>query len=168
MRLIIEQSDFRRLSPETQRELIETLAGHAVTAAAARKKTPETLWRQPIDLTPDMTVRLLHGLSEPHRERLRVFAEKGPRVSQKTLLAATKDSEMRVLSHFQAVLTRRLRRFIDDPERKVHLIGWDFEATKWDRDHARIVDGVYYVTEPTVRALRDYFGVKGGRDQART
>ena len=27
MRLIIEQSDFRRLSPETQRELIETAIG---------------------------------------------------------------------------------------------------------------------------------------------
>ena len=67
---------------------------------------------------------------------------------------------MRVLSHFQAVLSRRLRRLLDDPEKRIHLIGWDFEATKWDKSHSDIINGVYYVTEPTARTFRAYFEIK--------
>ena len=67
---------------------------------------------------------------------------------------------MRVLSHFQAVLSRRLRRLLDDPEKRIHLIGWDFDATKWDKSHSNIINGVYYVTEPTVRTLQCYFEIK--------
>ncbi|MFQ5775513.1 MAG: hypothetical protein ACE5GS_13405 [Kiloniellaceae bacterium] len=167
MRIVIEQSEFRRLSSETQREVLETFAGRRVFTPPPAKKHANLLWRQPFDLTPDLAARLLHGLAEPHRARLRLFAERGGRVSQKELLAATQDGEMRVLSHFQAVLSRRLRRFIDDPEKKAHLIGWDFSATEWDGDHNKIVDGIYYVTETTARTLRDYFGI-GARNRART
>jgi hypothetical protein len=160
MRIVIEQSDFRRLSAETQKELIEAFAGEALVAAEPAKKQNKLLWRQPTDLSPDLALRLLHGLSEPHRARLKLFARKGGRVTQRELLKATDDKDMRVLSHFQAVLSRRLRRLLDDPEKRIHLIGWDFEATKWDKSHTDIINGVYYVTEPTSRALRDYFSAK--------
>ena len=66
---------------------------------------------------------------------------------------------MRVLSHFQAVLSRRLRRLVHDPEKRLHLIGWDFEATKWNADHSAIEDGVYYVTDRTAETLREHFGL---------
>jgi hypothetical protein len=49
---------------------------------------------------------------------------------------------------------------LDDPEKRIHLIGWDFTATKWDKSHANIINGVYYVTEPTARALQGYFEIK--------
>ncbi len=160
MRIVIEQSDFRRLSAETQKELIEAFAGKALRVAEPAKKQTKLLWCQPTDLSPDLAVRLLHGLSEPHRARLKLFARKGGRVTQRELLKATDDKDMRVLSHFQAVLSRRLRRLLDDPEKRIHLIGWDFEATKWDKSHSDIINGVYYVTEPTTRALRDYFSAK--------
>ena len=159
MRITIEQSEFRRLSPETQKEILESLAGRGLFGQKKSKGRSDSLWREPLDLTPEIAVRLLHGLAEPHKTRLRCFAEKGGRVTQKELLASTKDTDMRVLSHFQAVLSRRLRRFIDDPERKVHLIGWDFTATKWDKDQTRIVDGIYYVTDTTTGTLREYFGI---------
>ncbi len=160
MRIVIEQSDFRRLSAETQRELIEAFTGKAPVAAEAPKKPAKLLWRQPMDLSSELAVRLLHGLSEPHRARLKLFARKGGRVTQRELLKATDDKDMRVLSHFQAVLSRRLRRLLDDPEKRIHLIGWDFEATKWDKSHTDIINGVYYVTEPTARALQGYFEIK--------
>ncbi len=160
MRIVIEQSDFRRLSAETQKELIEAFAGKELGVTEPAKKQSELLWRQPTDLSPGLAVRLLHGLSEPHRARLKLFARKGGRVTQRELLRATDDTDMRVLSHFQAVLSRRLRRLLNDPEKRIHLIGWDFEATKWDKSHTDIINGVYYVTEPTTRALRDYFAVK--------
>jgi len=160
MRIVIEQTDFRRLSAGTQKELIQAFTGKAPVAVEVPKKPGKQLWRQPMDLSPKLAVRLLHGLSEPHRARLKLFARKGGRVTQRDLLKATDDKDMRVLSHFQAVLSRRLRRLLDDPEKRIHLIGWDFEATKWDKSHTDIINGVYYVTEPTVRALRDYFEIK--------
>lgn len=163
MQIVLDQTEFRQLSPEAQRELIESLAGGRVFAPPPSKKRAEALWRQPFELTPDLAVRLMHGLAEPHRRRLSLFAEKGGRVRQSELLAATNDTDMRVLSHFQAVLSRRLRRFIDDPEKKVHLIGWDFSATQWDQGHSKIVDGVYYLADTTTKTLQDYFGIGQGR-----
>ncbi len=165
MRIVIEQSDFRRLSAETQKELIEAFAGKAWIAAPA-KTQGKLLWRQPMDLSPELAVRLLHGLSEPHRVRLRLFAQKRGRVTQRELLSVTDDQDLRVLSHFQAVLSRRLRRLIDDPEKRIHLIGWDFDATKWDKSHSNIINGIYYVTEPTTRTLRGYFEIKPKGDAA--
>jgi hypothetical protein len=160
MRIVIEQSDFRRLSAETQKELMEAFAGKTLVAAPSMKKQGKLLWRQPMDLSPELAVRLLHGLSEPHRALLRLFAQKGGRVTQRELLRATDDEDMRVLSHFQAVLSRRLRRLLNDPEKRIHLIGWDFDATKWDKTHTDIINGVYYVTEATTRTLQDYFEIK--------
>ena len=160
MRIVIEQSDFRRLSAETQKELIEAFAGKGLGGTELAKRQSKLLWRQPTDLSPDLAARLLHGLSEPHRARLKLFARKGGRVTQRELLKATDDKDMRVLSHFQAVLSRRLRRLLDDPEKRIHLIGWDFEATKWDKSHSDIINGVYYVTKATAQTLRDYFAVK--------
>ena len=163
MRIVIEQADFQLLSQATQKELLEKFAGRNVVVVRPETKPGKLLWRKPMDLTPDLAARILHGLSDPHRARLKLFAKKGGRVTQKELLAATKDTEMRVLSHFQAVLSRRLRRLISDPEKKVHLIGWDFESTIWNKDRTNIVNGVYYVTDPTVETLRDYFGIKNAR-----
>ena len=167
MRLVIEQSDFRRLSAQTRKELIEAFTGKSLPAPQPSKSSGKALWREPIDLSPDLAARLLHGLSEPHRTRLELFAKKGGRVTQRDLLKATNDSDMRVLSHFQAVLSRRLRRLLDDPEKRIHLIGWDFNATKWDKSHSDIINGVYYVTEATAHTLQDYFGLQEKRTSPR-
>lgn len=163
MRLVIEQSDFRRLSAQTRNELIEAFTGKDLPAPRPAKSSAKALWREPMDLSPDLAARLLHGLSQPHRARLALFAKKGGRVTQRELLKATDDSDMRVLSHFQAVLSRRLRRLLDDPDKRIHLIGWDFNATQWDKSHSDIVDGVYYVTEATAHTLQDYFGLQEKR-----
>ncbi len=162
MRIVIEQSEFRRLSSGTKREIIEALAGSGFLAPpATEKKREDLLWREPFNLTPSLVARLMHGLPVHHRVRLELFAKKRGRVTQKDLLVATKDSDMRVLSHFQAVLSRRLRRLIHDPEKRLHLIGWDFTATKWNKDNSVIEDGIYFVTDETTTALRDHFGLKG-------
>jgi len=118
-------------------------------------KTPANLWEEPLDLTPEMATRLLHGLAENHRHRLELFARKGARVKATELLAVTDDSDIRILSYFQGALSRKLRRLTGDREKKVHLIGWDYASTEWDPEHSRIVDGVCYVTEATARSLRE-------------
>lgn len=147
---VIDQADFRRLSPRTQRELIEKLAGKAMTEPKRRRSGTKLFWRRPVDLSADMTVKLLHGLAGPHRKRLELLANEIGRASLRDLLAVT---GWRVLSYFRSVLTRRLRRLIEDPERKAGLIKWDFESTKWDADGTSIVDGVYYVSPATAAAL---------------
>jgi hypothetical protein len=159
MRIVIEQSDFRQLSPAAQREIIEKFASDPDQFRQGAKSGASLRWRQPVDLDEDMATRLLHGLSEPHKRRLELFAAKGGRVSQKDLLAVTGDTDMRTLSHFQAVLTRRLRRFLADPEKRAHLIGWDFESENWDAEHTELLDGTYYVTDRTADALKSHFGL---------
>ncbi len=154
MQIVIEQSEFRDLSPQTQRELLERLSGRRLADAAPRRKRSDLHWRRPVDLSPALTTKLLHGLAEPHRKRLALLAIKGGRASMQDLLEVTGDSDWHVLSYFQSVLTRRLRRLIEDPERKAELLKWDFDSTKWNLDRTDIVDGVYYVSEGTADSLR--------------
>jgi len=101
-------------------------------------------------------VRLVHGLPEDHRRRLELFARKGGRVRMKEMEALFGDPDLRAASEFQKAMTRRLRRIVHDPEGKAQLIGWDFDATKWDAKKTTIVDGVYFVSEATAQALQSY------------
>jgi hypothetical protein len=126
----------------------------AAGKGAAKKGAASDLWRRPIDLSPELTMRLLHGLAENHRRRLEVFAREGDRVSMHKLLAVTGDSDIRVLSYFQGALSRKIRRLLADREKKMHVIGWDYAATKWDDEHAMIIDGICYVTPATRDSLR--------------
>jgi len=124
----------------------------------AKSKAAPDLWRKPYDLTPDLAGRLLRNLAPNHRHRLELFAHRGERISARALLAVTGDTDIRVLSYFQGALSRKLKRLVADPERKLHLIGWDYGATLWDEEHTRIVDGVCYVTGATREALIAQFG----------
>ncbi len=58
-----------------------------------------------------------------------------------------------MLSHFEGAITRKLRRLINDDEKKATLIGWDYDSTTWSEDGWRIQDGIYYVTEASAEAL---------------
>lgn len=73
------------------------------------------------------------------------------------LLKVTGDTDPRVLSYFQSVITRKLRRILGDSEKKMYLIGWDYASTKWNKEHTEIVDGDYYVTNRTLNALKAFF-----------
>jgi hypothetical protein len=167
MNIVIDQTDFRRLSPRTQREIIEQLSGKSMSDPARRRSGAKLFWRRPVDLSADLTVKLIHGLAEPHRKRLELLASKNGRATLKDLLAVTGDTDWHVLSYFQSILTRRLRRMIEDPERKAELVKWDFNSTKWDADRTNIVDGVYYVSPATAAALREVL-IPGGQGGAKT
>lgn len=154
MHIVIEPKDFRRLSPETQRELIARFADPKLLQSRRTGGIAETNWKKPVDLDRTLAIRLMHGLSENHRRRLEIFARGSGRARMSELLEVTGDSHWRALSLFEGAMTRRLRRLIGDAEKKAHLIGWDYDSTVWDKDHKEIVDGVYYVTPKTARALK--------------
>ncbi len=126
--------------------------------ATWRVRSGSDLWRRPVDLTPDLAGRMLSGLAENHRNRLQVFAREGERVSIHDLLAVTGDSDIRVLSYFQGAVSRKLRRLLADREKKIHLMGWDFESTRWNAERTAIVDGICYVTPATRAALAHHLG----------
>ncbi|MFQ5785464.1 MAG: hypothetical protein ACE5H8_11670 [Alphaproteobacteria bacterium] len=159
MRLIIEERDFRRLSAATRSELIATLSGKRNAGASTKRQTASPqLGRRPVDIDAELAAKLLHGLAENHRRRLQLFARRDGRVTMRQLLAVTKDTDLRVLSYFEGAVTRKLRRLLRDTEKKTYLIGWDYDETKWDKAHKRIINGVLYVSDATARALKDYFG----------
>lgn len=171
MNIVIEHTEFRRLSSGTQKEILEQLSGRKIdeSGRAGRAVHTKLSWRRPVDLTPTQTRRLVHGLGPNHRKRLELLANNNGRASLKHLLDVTGDSDLRVLSHFQGVVTRRLRRMIADPEKKAELVKWDFESTKWDRAGSTIVDGVYYVSPATAAALKQVLvgGDKPAKSRAR-
>ena len=154
MHIVIEAKDFRRLTPETQRELIRKFADPKLLQTARRSSGTQTSWKQPVDLDRSLALRLVHGLSENHRRRLEIFAKNKGRARMQELLAVTGDAHWRALSLFEGAMTRRLRRLIGDTEKKAHLIGWDYDSTVWDKDHKEIEDGVYYVTPKTAKVLK--------------
>jgi hypothetical protein len=154
MHIVIEPKDFRKLSIDTQRELIRKFADPKSLESNRPARRAESSWKMPADVNKTLAKRLVNGLSENHRKRLEIFARNDGRARMTELLAVTGDSHWRALSLFEGVMTRRLRRLIGDEEKKANLIGWDYESTVWDKDHKEIEDGVYYVTPRTAAALK--------------
>ena len=128
---------------------------------SAPKKSTDP-WRRPMDLTPKLAGRLLHGLAENHRQRLALLVRKGGRASMVELLGVTNDSDLRVLSYFQGALSRKIRRLVARQDKRLHLIGWDYDSTKWNDDHTSIVDGDCYITDASLSALRKVLGKSAG------
>ncbi len=153
MHIVIEADDFRRLSTQTQRELIRNFASPKALETRRTSRQTDTNWKKPIDLNKELARRLVHGLSENHLRRLEIFARNNGRAHMKELLAVTGDKHWRALSLFEGAMTRRLRRLIGDEEKKAHLIGWDYDSTVWDKDHKEILDGVYFVSPRTAKAF---------------
>ena len=104
VRLVIEASDFRRLSADTQKELIRHFAGRSFLEAREGRRRNQQESREPIHLNRNLTVQLMHGLADNHRRRLEAFARNSGRVTVKQLLKVTDDRDPRVLSYFQTNL----------------------------------------------------------------
>ena len=117
------------------------------------------LWRLPMDLTPELASRVPHGLAENHRHRLELLARQGGRASMVDLLGVTNDSDLRILSYFQGALSRKVRRLLGSRDKRLHLIGWDYDSTEWNDNHTQIVNGDCYITDASVSALPQALGL---------
>ncbi len=163
MQIVIENTDWRRLSSGAREELLQLLEEPSSSAPAKQRTAVPAdnnkgfRWRVPFDLTADLGRKLLRGLTDDQMKRLKLFAKGDGRVSLKTMLAATKDADLHVLSAFEGAITRKLRRLVGDDNRIISLIMWDYDAEKWDKGHNELVDGVFYVSPATVQALRKCF-----------
>jgi hypothetical protein len=162
MQLVIDQSDFARLSATARSELLRLLGGEGAPTAgpagpvASRRNFR---WRQPHDVNQVLLRKLLKGADAATRERLAIFARNNGRASMKQLLSVTKDKDWHALTPWEGAITRKLRRLVGDDNRIVSLMQWDYEAEVWDPDHSHLLDGVYYVSAATTKALRKELGL---------
>src|SRR5262245_59177636 len=132
MQIVIDTTDWQRLSAPVRQELLRLLGSQSpadTPRAAAEQRGLR--WRVPYDLTPALAKKLLRGLSEDTVKRLKLFARDGGRVTMRDLLAVTKDSDLHVLSAFEGTVTRKLRRLVGDDNKIVSPIMWDYEAEQW-------------------------------------
>ena len=115
MQIVIDRADFRRLSPATQRELLEALTGRAPEAAPKKAEAKGLRWRVPYELSAELAQRLVAKLGEQQIALLRLFARKDGRVGMKEIQKLTGSADLREMSELQQDITRRLRHLIDDP-----------------------------------------------------
>ena len=161
MQLVIDQSDFARLSGAARGELLRLLGAEGQPAATAALPAKRNFrWRQPHDVSPALLRKLLKGADAATKERLKIFARNNGRASMKQLLAVTKDRDWHALTPWEGSITRRLRRLVGDDNRIVSLMQWDYEAEVWDADHSKLLDGVYYVSPATTKSLRKELGLE--------
>jgi hypothetical protein len=162
MQLVIDQTDFVRLSTTARSELLRLLGGEAQPSAPAASAPAKRnfRWRQPHDVTQALLQKLLKGADAATRERFAIFARNNGRASMKQLLAVTKDKDWHALTPWEGSITRRLRRLVGDDNRIVSLMQWDYEAEVWDASHSNLLDGVYYVSPATTKALRKELGLE--------
>ncbi len=161
MQLVIDQTDFARLSSAARGELLRLLGGESQPPAITVPKTAgrNFRWRQPHDVGLPLLRKLLKGADGATRERLAVFARNKGRASMQQLLSVTKERDWHALTPWEGAITRKLRRLVGDDNRIVSLMQWDYEAEVWDADHSHLLDGVYYVSEATNKALRKELGL---------
>jgi hypothetical protein len=157
MQITIDAGDWQRLSPSARQELLK-LVGVDIEPAATSTASPKGFrWRVPYDLTPALVRKLLRGLSDDAVKRIRLFTKRNGRVTMQELLAVTKDSDLHVLSAFEGIVTRKLRRLVGDDNKIVSFMMWDYDSEKWDKDHTELKDGVFYVSDATARTLQQHF-----------
>lgn len=168
MHIVIEPNDFARLSASTRDELLRLLGGAETSAgrtaanngAGAPQSKKGFRWRAPHDLDGSLVRRLMRGVDQATEKRLKLFARNDGRVSAKKLLAVTGEKDWKALSAFEGQITRRLRHLVGDDNRMVSFMMWDYDSEKWDSRHKSLIDGVYYVSPATAKALQTHFAVK--------
>jgi hypothetical protein len=160
MQLVIDQADFGRLSPGARSELLNLLSPPTQSQMPVTATRRNFRWRQPHDVTLPLLRKLLKGADAATRDRLTIFAHNNGRASMKQLLAVTKDKDWHALTPWEGGITRRLRRLVGDDNRIVSLMQWDYDAEVWDADHSHLLDGVYYLSETTTKALRKHLGIE--------
>ena len=155
MQIVLEPGDVKRLSASAQRELLGLLGLAGGDGAQPQR---ELHWRAPYPLSREQAERLVASLPGKAQRRLALFASGSGRVKMKDLMAVDDSRDLRSTTRFVRDMATRLRRMVEDPEKKAQLIQWDFDATRWDKSQQTIVDGVYYVAPETAEALRELFG----------
>jgi hypothetical protein len=161
MQLVLDSSDFARLSTAARGELLRLLGGEASPGASPATAARRNFrWRQPHDVGLPLLRKLMKGADQATRDRLAVLARNNGRASMTQLLAVTKDKDWHALTPWEGAITRKLRRLVGDDNRIASFMQWDYDSEVWDGDHSHLLDGVYYVSDVTTKSLRKHFALE--------
>jgi hypothetical protein len=160
MQLVLDSTDFARLSAAARGELLRLIGGEGQPAPPSTGSRRAFRWRLPHDVSLPLLKKLLKGADTPTRERMALLARNNGRATMTELLAVTKDKDWHALTPWEGAITRKLRRLIGDENRIASFMQWDYEAEVWDSDHNRLLDGVYFVSDATTKSLRKHFSLE--------
>lgn len=151
MRISIKADEFRSFSQATQDEIVEKLLARRNRGVAADTSglaiDPEIDMEDVVGLSFREVSIWMEKASDKTKAGMRVFAEKGPAVSEKDLTEAGVENT----SHFQSRVTIRTRTVTGEPD--AFLFGWD------DWSAVEEGEGRYAVTPETYLSLRRYFRI---------
>jgi hypothetical protein len=160
MQLVLDSTDFARLSAAARGELLRLIGGEAQSTPSTAVSRQSFRWRRPHDVGLTLLQKLLKGADSSTRQRMALLARNNGRASMTELLAVTKDKDWHALTPWEGAITRKLRRLIGDENRIASFMQWDYEAEVWDSGHSRLLDGVYFVSDVTTKSLRKYFSLE--------
>src|SRR5262249_29515936 len=144
MQLVLDPSDFARLSTTARGEILRLLGAETPEAGPSTSARRNFRWRQPHDVNLPLLRQLLKGADVATRDRLALLARNNGRASMAELLAVTKDKDWHALTPWEGAITRKLRRLVGDDNRIASFMQWDYDSEVWDGDHSHLLDGVYY------------------------
>lgn len=159
----IDELHLQRLTPGARRELLDLLSADI---AALRAGFQDLGW-DPEDnvsypLTEDEAVALIRALDDAGRNVLRVFARNvDGNVAHgelTALLAAGGFQRYEELGHEISHITRRLRGITQNND--AWLINWRARDWHWDEATQTYTQGSFYISGPSVAALREGFGMR--------
>ena len=160
--IVISDSDFGRLSPSTQQELLTLLQGGEGFGALDQDMLEG---EEAFPLAPREAKELLRGIAPQSKAILRQFCENvrngtGWATIDELMTASGHDSPAGLMKAMPAI-TRRLRTVTGNKE--AWIFDWYDEDWEWDRDRRTWAKGLYFIPSPAIQSLRQAFGMEGGR-----
>lgn len=144
MEITLNQSDIRKLKPETLADILSVLLPQPETPVV---EGPEGFdWDGVVNFTPQDIENFVSGCSEQTVDGLRVIARHGP-VIHTSLLDTVGITNY---GSFQGSCTKRARTISGD--KNAYLLSWDDWEADEDGD-----SGNYAVSHITYQSLRTYF-----------
>ena len=173
--IVISDTDFGRLSPSTQQELLALLQGGEALSALDQEMLDDTMPRPPVSwdpegeeafpLAPREAKELLRGIAPQSKAILRLFCDNvrngtGWATIEELMTASGHDSPAGLMKAMPAI-TRRLRTVTGNKE--AWLFDWYDEDWEWDQERKTWAKGLYFIPSPAIQSLRQAFGMEGGR-----
>jgi hypothetical protein len=150
MFVVLSETDFTKLKPETLDDLRMTLGLQAPSKPQGPRANSAFDWDDVIDLLPDRVEEFMMGCAPETIAGLKVVAECGPIIRADLL----KTVGITNYAHFQGRVTKRTRTVTKN--RHAFLFGWD----DWNSPENKTAGcGHYGVTQITHDALRKYFAM---------
>jgi len=148
MKITLTKEDLVQLSTNTIKEIFGLIGeSEEQTSKGAISQTAEA----PYDMTTNMVKQFMRSVSDTTKNFLRVFAENNGDGKIENLLEVTGGDTYTALNGVRAGISRRLRNLYADYGEESYLLEWVEDDSKYE--------GYLYISIPTLKSLKEYFGI---------